>query len=242
LVEAQPRTFSELGKLLGERWPGRDPQALCNAVRSLVPLVQVPPRGIWGASGQAAHTSAEHWLGLPLSSSADPEELLLRYLAAFGPATVKDMQVWSGLTRLREVVDRLRPQLRTFHDEQCNVLYDVFDAPLPSGDTPVPPLFISEFDNMLLSYDDRTRIIADKHRPLVFTENGIIRAAILLDGFVSGIWKIEVKRGAATLIIEPFETITVQDREALIVEGHRLLAFAADKTKSHEIIFSDTNL
>ncbi|MDF2650712.1 MAG: hypothetical protein K0Q73_6517 [Paenibacillus sp.] len=95
---------------------------------------------------------------------------------------------------------------------------------------------------MLLSYDDRTRIIADEHRPLVFTENGIIRAAILLDGFVSGIWKIGVKRGAAALIIEPFAAITGPDREVLIEEGHRLLAFAADKAKSHEILFSDTKL
>ena len=98
LVEAQPRTFSELGKLLGERWPGRDPQALCNAVRSLVPLVQVPPRGIWGASGQAAHTSAEHWLGLPLSSSADPEELLYDEIEALW-APIAESDDWSLFDR-----------------------------------------------------------------------------------------------------------------------------------------------
>jgi hypothetical protein len=242
LVEAQPRTFSELGKLLREQWPDRDPQALANAVRTLVPLVQVPPRGIWGASGQAAHTSAELWLGQPLSSSIDSEAMILRYLAAFGPATVKDMQVWSGLTRLREVVERLRPQLRTFRDEQGSELFDVPDAPLPSEDTPAAPKLIGEFDNMLLSYEDRTRILPDEYRPLVFTDNGIIKSAILLDGYVSGLWKLERKRGTAALTIEPFAALSGPDREALLEEGNRLLQFAAGESKHHEVVFVESRI
>lgn len=238
IVEEQPMTFAELGKLLLEQFPGRDPAALSNAVRNVVPLVQIPPRGIWGSSGQATHTSAESWLGRPLDSATEPDGMIMRYLAAFGPATVKDMQVWSGLTRLNETVDRLRPQLVAYEDADGNELFDVIDRSLPDPDTPAPVRFLSEFDNMLLSYADRTRIIADEHRPLVFTENGIIRATILVDGFVSGIWRIERQRKAATLIVEPFDPLSAEDSAALLEEGSRLLDFAAADAVSREIRFA----
>jgi hypothetical protein len=237
LVEEQPRTFSELRTLLSEQWPDYSPDALADIVRALVPLVQVPPRGIWGASGQAAHTSAEAWLGRPLAAETRLDDMILRYLAAFGPATVKDMQVWSGLTGLREVVERLRPRLRTFRDENGSELFDLPDAPLPSVDTPAPPRFLAEFENMLLSYADRTRIIADEHRQLVFTKNGIIRATVLVDGFVRGTWTIVRQRGTATLNIKPFASLSKQDCSSLEEEGARLLNFAAADADTHNILF-----
>jgi hypothetical protein len=238
IVEEQPMTFGELGKLLLEQFPGREPAALANTVRNIVPLVQIPPRGIWGSSGQAAHTSVEAWLGRSLDSVTEPDGMILRYLAAFGPATVKDMQVWSGLTRLNEAVDRLRPQLVAYEDADGNELLDVIDGPLPNPDIPAPVRFLSEFDNMLLSYADRTRIIADEHRSLVFTENGIIRATILVDGFVGGIWRIERHRKAATLTIEPFGALSADNSAALLEEGSRLLDFAAADAASRDIRFA----
>lgn len=238
LVEEQPRTFDELGKLLSERWPDCTKKALGNIVRTFVPLVQVPPRGIWGSSGQAAHTSAEAWLGQSsLASSPALDELLMRYLAAFGPATIKDMQVWSGLNKLRGTVERLRPHLRTFADEQGNELFDLPGAPLPDMDTTAPARFLSEFDNMLLSYADRSRIIDEKYKPLVFTINGIIRSTFLIDGFVRGTWKIEQTRGAAALSIHPFEPLSQTDQSSLAEEGSRLLNFAAAAC-THDIRFS----
>ena len=85
LVDAEPRTFGELGGLLAPDWPGHPPNALAQGVRTLVPLVQVPPRAVWGAAGQSRHTSAEAWLGSPLDPSPSPEVLVTRYLGAVRP-------------------------------------------------------------------------------------------------------------------------------------------------------------
>ena len=134
LLEERPRTAKELGVLLQERWPERDPASLARAIRHLVPLVQVPPRGVWGKSGPAAHTTAEAWLGRPLDRDPSLEEMVVRYLGAFGPASVKDAQTWSGLTRLGKVVDRLRPRLLSFRDEHGGELSDLADAPRPDPD------------------------------------------------------------------------------------------------------------
>src|SRR5919199_794697 len=201
LIEERSRTAKELGELLQERWPDRDPASLARAIRHLVPLVQVPPRGVWGKSGQAAHTTAESWLGRPLDPNPSLDEMVLRYLGAFGPATVKDVQTWSGLTRLREVTEQLRPRLRTFRDEQGKELFDLPDAPRPDPDTPAPPRFLPEFDNLILSHADRTRIIANDYRKAIASKNGMVPATVLVGGFVRGTWKIERTRGKATLVI-----------------------------------------
>ena len=170
LVEERPLTFSELGAALSAQWPQHPPAALAQGVRALVPLVQVPPRAVWGAAGQAAHTSAEAWLGRPTWRPAPSlDRLVTRYLAAFGPASVQDAQAWSGLTRLREVVDRLRPGLRAFRDEQGAELFDLPGAPRPDPDTPAPVRLVAEFDNLVLSHADRARIISEPNRQRMFT-------------------------------------------------------------------------
>ncbi|HEX5914286.1 MAG TPA: winged helix DNA-binding domain-containing protein, partial [Rubrobacter sp.] len=188
-------------------------------------LVQVPPRGVWGRSGPAAHTTAESWLGRPLDSSPSIEDIVLRYLGAFGPATVKDVQTWSGLTRLGEVVERLRPRLRVFRDESGKELFDVPDAPMPDPDIPAPPRFLPEFDNLILSHADRTRFIADEYRKALTSKYGMVPAAFLVDGFVRGTWKSERSRGRATQEIKPFEPLAREHRAALAEEGERLLRF-----------------
>jgi hypothetical protein len=220
-----PRTRAELSALLAKRWPNRDPLSLAYAITFLAALVQVPPRGIWGERGQATWTTTESWLGRPLDQAASPDEVFLRYLTAFGPATVADARAWSGLGGLREVFERLRPQLITFRDEHGRDLFDVPGAPLPDPDSPAPPRFLPAFDNVLLSHNDRTRIISDEHRKVLLRDR--LMRGVLLDGFACATWKTEQRGGKSTLVIEPFEPLTEEDRDALAQEGERLLGFLA---------------
>lgn len=224
LLEERPRTAAELRRLLGPSWPERDPAALAYAVRGLLPLVHVPPRGLWGASGPVALTTAEAWLGHSVVRGHPPDDAVLRYLAAFGPATVADARAWSGLSGMREAFERLRSRLITFRDERGRELFDVPGAPMPNPETPAPPRFLPAFDNALLSHADRTRIVPDEHRKAL-SKDPFMRG-VLLDGFACGTWKIDSSHGRADLVVEPFGFLAEQDRVVLAEEGGRLLAFA----------------
>jgi hypothetical protein len=244
LIAEQPRTRAELGGLLSQQWPGRDPLSLAYAITHLAPTVQVTPRGIWGATGQAAYTTIEAWLGelQHPKRNPSPDELVLRYLAAFGPATVRDVQAWCGLTRLREVVDRLRPGLRTFRDEQGAELFDLPDAPRPEPDTPAAPRFLPEYDNVLLSHADRTRVIPVRRSVPLPPGLGASCGTLLLDGFWQATWKITGKPGTVTLRVEPFARLSARDKESITAEGGRLLAFIAPDAVDNDIRIGGTNL
>ncbi|MBD3580623.1 MULTISPECIES: winged helix DNA-binding domain-containing protein [Streptomyces] len=224
-VEDEPRTMAEIRAELLRKWPGADPLGLSVAATRRLPLVQVTPRGVWGRSGQVRLTTVERWLGAEAVADAqerpqDVDGLVLRYLGAFGPASVKDMQVWAGTTRLREVFERLRPELAVFRDESGTELFDLPDAPRPDEDTPAPPRFLPEFDNLLLSHADRSRVVPPELKGRSWSGNQA-HCTLLVDGFLAGLWRLEEGGG---LVVELFGRIGAAQEELVVAAGERLLA------------------
>ncbi|MFI6147693.1 winged helix DNA-binding domain-containing protein [Streptomyces sp. NPDC051109] len=238
-VEAEPRTMGEIREELLGHWPDADPQSLSVAARCRLPLVQVTPRGVWGRSGQVRLTTLEQWIGGPAAGAAAPQgdvgdidDVVLRYLGAFGPASVKDMQTWAGLTRLREAFERLRPRLDVFRDENGVELFDLPDAPRPDAGTPAPPRFLPEFDNLLLSHADRSRVIAPELKGRTWTGNQSHRT-LLVDGFVAGLWHWE----EASLTVELFGKVSKAEKEHIVVEGERVITEMAESGGPRRVRF-----
>jgi Winged helix DNA-binding domain len=231
LLAERPRTRAELGRALAERWPQAEPRALGYAVTLHLVLCQVPPRGVWGKGGAATWAPLEAWLGAPLGT-VPADALVLRYLAAFGPASVADIQAWSGLTRLREVVERL--PVRAFRGHAGQALYDLPDAPRPAEDSPAPPRFLPEYDNLLLSHSDRTRVIPHRRPVPLPPGNGATSGTFLIDGLWQGTWQLRDQK----LRIRPFVQLRPADRDALLAEAARLCAFAAPQT-AHDILLDE---
>ena len=231
-----PATFDALRNHLVQKFPDGDERAMGYAVRTHLPLVQVPTDALWAFPAAADFALADGWLGRSISTSAaSAETLVLRYLGAFGPATPADAQAWSGMNGLRDVFEALRPSLVTFRDERKRELFDLPSAPRPDEDVLAPARFIPDFDNLVLSHADRTRIVADDHRSRVTLKNLQVRATFLVDGMVAGTWKSERKRKAAVLLIEPFGTIAKRVRAALEEEAELLLAFLEEDASEREV-------
>lgn len=228
-------TTAELGRLLAAEWPDYPPTALANVLRNRLTLVQVPPRAVWGRSGATRVTTVEAWLGSSVDADADPAPLVRRYLAAFGPASVADIQKWCGLTRLREVVERMGVELMRLRGPDDLELFDLPDAPRPDPDVPAPVRFLPQFDNVLLSHVDTTRIVDNAFKPALFTRNGIIPGTVLVDGRVQAVWALTKTPGAATVEVTPFRRLTAAERTDVIAEGTRMLAFAAADAATREV-------
>jgi hypothetical protein len=227
LLKERRLSRAQLGAQLRERWPDHDPAALSAAVTYLLPLVQVTPRGVWGESGQAVWSLTEDWLNESPGTEMTPEDMVLRYLAAFGPASVMDIQAWCGLTRLREVSDRLGSKLRRFSTDEGGELVDLPDAPRPDPDTPAPVRFLPEYDNALLSYADRRRVISGtEYVPLLGGPGGYV-GTLMVDGFVCAMWAVRRDKARARMEIRPSLPFPADDRDEVVAEGARLLEFVA---------------
>jgi DNA glycosylase AlkZ-like len=233
-LEDAPRTRLELSRLLRERWPDHDEASLAYAVSYIVPLVQVPPRGVWGKTGRATWTTVASWLGAEPAHDRDPDELVLRYLAAFGPATPADAQSWSGVTGMRAVFDRLRPRLRVVRDDRGRELFDLPGAPLPGPDAPAPVRFLPQFDNALLAHKDRTRIVPAGVRQWAEVGWG----SVLVDGFLAARWRLDREQDVATLRVEPLQTLRRAESAEVAEEGERLMRLLAENATTHDLRLS----
>jgi DNA glycosylase AlkZ-like len=252
LLTQGPLTRMQLAARLAERWPGHDPASLAYAATHLLVLVQVPPRGLWGRAGQATFVLADAWLDGPDRPAPDQglalERLVLRYLTAYGPASVRDIQAWSGLSRLREVTDRLAARLRAVTGPDGAQLLDLAGAPRPDPDLPAPPRFLPEYDNLLLSFADRGRVIPHNRPVPLPAGRGATTGTLLVDGFWQADWKIT--KGIegpdlAVLHIMPFRSLSPAEADAIAAEGRRLLEFAApaapQSAAAHEVRFTQAS-
>jgi hypothetical protein len=234
----QPRTFDELRRHLIQLHPKFDERAMGYGIRMHLPLIQVPDESTWSWPANASFALTESWLGEPIANDVKPHALALRYLAAFGPASVADFQSWSGLSSMRGTIDELRPKLVTFRDERGRELFDLPKAPRPDESTEAPVRFLPDYDNLLLGHDDRSRVIADEHRKRIITPNLRILASFLVDGVVSGGWTVERKKKSATMKIEPFVKLIKKVRDQLAAEGEALLRFAESDAETLSIAFA----
>lgn len=207
----------------GERG-GRGPAP--KAPRAQAPDGQVNKARATGASGPEGE----------VRTPEDREDaLVLFYLRAFGPATVADAQTWSGLTPLKATFERLRPRLITFRDERGKELFDLPEAPRPDPDTPAPARFLPEFDSLILAHDDRSHLLDDAHRKIVYKPNLRILPTFLVDGRVAGTWDLDAKKKTATLEMVPFAKLSKRNLEELTAEAEGLLRFVEPGAKAHEV-------
>jgi Winged helix DNA-binding domain len=231
----RPQTGAQLRTRLAEAFPDHHPAALAYACRCLLPLVQIPPRGVWGKTLAVTLAPLEDWVGHPLARTPSIDDVILRYLHAFGPATPADAAAWSRLTGLGEVFRRLRPQLVTFRDDRGRELFDLPDAPRPHADMPVPVRFLPEYDNLLLSHADRSRF-THPHDGALANAVGPIKGTMLVDGRVYGVWHGEQDKAAkrSTVVIE-HAALTRLQRRAVEEEAQRLGQFWLPAADTHDV-------
>ena len=232
---AEPRTIPQARAAMAERFPGVEPGALVFACRNHLALIQVPPRGVWGRAAQVTLATAEGWLGRSPEVRPSVDEVVLRYLGAFGPALVADAAAWSGLQAMREVFDRLRPGLRTFADERGRELFDLPEAPRPDADVPAPVRFLPEYDNVLLSHADRSRFGGDEHVRSLW-QRRTMGGSVLHDGEVRAAWVIVRDRDAGAATMEVHHTgMAKRAAAAVAAEGRRALRFLEPNASDHDV-------
>lgn len=243
LLLAQALDSTQLGQQLAGLWPDAEPASLAVAVRCHEALVQLPPAGTWEQHRNALLLPADLWLGQPLAAQAELDPMLLRYLAAFGPASAQDAAVWCGLALtgpqgINAALERLAPRLCRYRDEAGRLLFDLVGTALPAPDTPAPVRLVAGYDNLLLSHADRSRLFDAAMRPRIFTVNGQVRPTLLLDGFIQGTWKMASKGRQSVLEIVPFRRLSRRERQETEAEALLALDFAAPEATSRKVQFA----
>ncbi len=238
-LASDPLTDAELGAVLAAHAPDEDPAGLTWAVATALPLVHLPPAGTWDHDDAPRLATAADWLEAEPASVSHEATLLWRYLAAYGPAGVVDMQAFTSMTRQQAVLPELRPHLEVLRDERGLELFDVPGAPRPAGDEPAPPRLLPAYDNVLMAHDDRSRIIPPQRRPRVFRAGARVQPTLLIDGFVAGTWRIDRAPDHVRVVLEPFALLAEADRAGLLAEADRMLALLALAGESTEVEVAD---
>lgn len=240
LLAESPLPFNDIRDHLQAQFPDMNDRALGFAVRMLIPLVVIPAEHPWAYLANSPFGLADAWIGPCAPPGQGFEELIRRYLGAFGPATVSDAQTWLGISGLKSSFEALRPDLLVFKGERGKEYFDLPDAPRPPADTPAPVRFLPDFDNLLLSHTDRSRVIADEHRGIVYQKGNLrLLPTILVDGVVAGMWRSERKRKDAILTITPFTPLSRVTRGELSDEGERLIRFIEEDAGTHAVAFAE---
>jgi hypothetical protein len=226
LADGHPRSLGEIGRELAPHWPATTPRALGEAVvAALVPTVQLPPRGTWRSTAGARYLPLHTWVGTAAPPGHPDADLIRRYLRAFGPASSADLRAWCGLAGLPEAITALRDELVDLRDDRGRRLLDLADAPRPDPGTPVPVRFLPAFDNAVLGYHDRSRIIDDEYRGLSVTGARFV----LVDGRVAGTWTTT----GGHVTVTPLRTLThVEDAEITHV-ADQLTTFMTSPEAAH---------
>ena len=235
-LDAEQPAIGALRDKLQEHFSDQDKQALAYAVRSYLPLVQVPPSGTWGVGTRATYTTAESWLGR--AEPADLGALFRRYLAAYGPASVMDFQTWTGMTSLKSQLAATLKELAEYRDDAGKACFDLPDLSLADPNAPAPIRFLPEYDNILIAHRDRRRILPEEHRKKVFVSAGRVLGSVLINGFVGAIWRVQQDKARAILRVSLFEDASQVARDAIEAEGLALLRFIADEAEAYSVEFA----
>jgi hypothetical protein len=229
MADEEPRSMTELARAVAHRWPEPGPRALGEMlVAALIPMAQLPPRGLWRTKAGVRNVPLSTWLGREIDPPTPQvgEALVRRYLAAYGPVATADLRAWCGLAGLPAAVTAVREELVAFRDERGRELLDLPDAPRPDADTPAPVRFLPAFDNAILGYDDRSRIIDDAHRGLSVAGARVV----LVDGRVAATWNVE----ADIVLVTPLRRFSRAERITVGDEGRELAAFLSEN-ESHRM-------
>ncbi|MGO2050260.1 MAG: winged helix DNA-binding domain-containing protein [Microbacterium sp.] len=225
LLEERPYTLKELGVALGRKWPETRPSSLAMVARFMLPLVQVPPRGQWGQSGPVAYTTLDTWVGQRIEPRHSIEEVILRYLVAFGPATIMDFQIWSGLTKCKPHFENLEEGIVQLQSDRGQTLYDLnaIERPTPQTGEALPVRFLYDYDNLLLAYKDRSRFITPAYSEMQRMLDGTTLQAILVNGKTVGMWAHKKGRQSSLLEARLCEHLSRNDLDAVENEAHELV-------------------
>ena len=232
------------GSPLADHAPGGVTRVAFRIASARGGLVHVPPSGHWRSHGKARYVAVRVWLPDLVIPDEEPalDESLLRYLRAYGPASVADFGQWFGqrrVSRTKAAVERLGDRLVRVRDEYGRELLDLAELDAATGDEPAPVRFLARWDSLLVSYDARLRIVADEYRPAVYKKNADIVATFLVDGFVAGTWTSEVVKGVATIDLVPLGRIGRPERQSLTDEAERLIRFIEPDADRHEVRWTE---